>query len=331
MQFIVLASGRCGFIGEHALADGSPTLRLCDTILSRIAGRSRGGIKSEPAGKCVTSQISSSSASPTQIHRLAWRVPQSVREAMVTASAAFDRLVAEHALSVVVVEGLGRDGIKLLGLPPDAICQLALQLAFFRMQGRAGVTYEAASTRGFLHGRTETIRSCSVEAQAFVAKMQDTAASDADRRTALAAAVVQHQQLSREAGQGLGVDRHLLGLRLLRQDGEPELPLLADPTYRASCSWELSTSTLASEGFESWGFGEVVPHGFGVGYSALAGATTFTVTCREAGGGSEAAAARSRAMSAKIKAAMEDIASLCKRTAPQGKAATLARGARPRL
>uniref|UniRef100_A0A7S0MJU4 Choline/carnitine acyltransferase domain-containing protein n=1 Tax=Cryptomonas curvata TaxID=233186 RepID=A0A7S0MJU4_9CRYP len=330
LQFIVLASGRCGFVGEHALSDGSPTLRLCDSILSRIAGRGQGGIKAEVAGKS-TPQVASKPTCPKQIRRLAWRIPQGVREAMVTAAIAFDRLVAEHALSVVVVEGLGRDGIKLLGLPPDAICQLALQLAFFRVQGRAGATYEAASTRGFLHGRTETIRSCTVEAQAFVAKMQDLAASDADRRTALAAAVTQHQQLTREAGQGLGVDRHLLGLRLLRKDGEPELPLLADPAYRASCSWELSTSTLASEGFESWGFGEVVPHGFGVGYSALAGATTFAVTCRETGGGSEAAAARSRAMSAAIKTAMEDIAALCKRTAPQGQAATLARGARSRL
>jgi carnitine O-acetyltransferase len=331
LQFIVLASGRCGFVGEHALSDGSPTLRLCDSILSRIVGRGQGGIKGKAVSQGSTPQVSPASKSPNQIYRLAWRIPQVVREAMVTAAAAFDRLVAEHALSVVVVEGLGRDGIKVLGLPPDAFCQLALQLAFFRVQGRAGATYEAASTRSFLHGRTETIRSCTVEAQAFVAKMQDSAASDADRRAALAAAVAQHQQLSREAGQGLGVDRHLLGLRLLRQDGEPELPMLADPAYRASCSWELSTSTLASEGFESWGFGEVVPRGYGVGYSALAGATTFAVTCREEGGGSEAAAARSRAMSAGIKAAMEDMAALCKRTAPKGQAASLARGARPRL
>jgi len=33
--------------------------------------------------------------------------------------------------------------------------------------GPAPATYEAASTRGFLHGRTETVRSCTGDALAF--------------------------------------------------------------------------------------------------------------------------------------------------------------------
>ena len=305
LQFIVLASGRCGFIGEHALADGSPTLRLCDYVLSRISSK---------GGRAPVDPLLPIAACPLAVSRLVWQIPQAVKAAIGAAAAAFDELVTQHGLAAVTVQGLGRDGIKALGVPTDAFCQLALQLAFFRIRGRPAATYEAASTRGFLHGRTETIRSCTVEAQALVAKMQDPTASDVDRRAALTAAAAQHQRLAREAGQGLGVDRHLLGLRMLRRDGEPELPLLADPAYRASCTWELSTSTLASEGFESWGFGEVVPHGFGVGYSALAGATSFVVTCRDAEGVSSAVGARARSMAAAIKASMEDLAAVCRRT-----------------
>jgi hypothetical protein len=32
LQFIVLPDGNCGFLGEHALADGAPTARMCSEV-----------------------------------------------------------------------------------------------------------------------------------------------------------------------------------------------------------------------------------------------------------------------------------------------------------
>jgi hypothetical protein len=62
--------------------------------------------------------------------------------------------VANH--SVNVVQSLGRDAIKALGVPPDAFIQCAVQLAFNRSSnGRPAPTYEACSTRSFLHGRLD--------------------------------------------------------------------------------------------------------------------------------------------------------------------------------
>jgi carnitine O-octanoyltransferase len=45
-------------------------------------------------------------------------------------------------------------------LHPEAYIQVALQLAYYRMHGKAAPTYCTASTRNFYHGRTETCRSC---------------------------------------------------------------------------------------------------------------------------------------------------------------------------
>ena len=56
---------------------------------------------------------------------------------------------------------------------PDSFIQQALQLAWYRDQGYVTATYESASTRGFLHGRTETIRSVTSESRAFVKAMLD--------------------------------------------------------------------------------------------------------------------------------------------------------------
>lgn len=37
LQFVVFANGKASFIGEHAKSDGSPTARLCDELLTRLA------------------------------------------------------------------------------------------------------------------------------------------------------------------------------------------------------------------------------------------------------------------------------------------------------
>lgn len=50
---------------------------------------------------------------------------------------------------------------------------MALQLAYYRRQGGPCPTYESASTRGFLHGRTETVRSCSIDSVAFTKAFDD--------------------------------------------------------------------------------------------------------------------------------------------------------------
>lgn len=51
---------------------------------------------------------------------------------------------------------------------PDAFIQMAMQLAYRRMHGRGTPTYETASTRLFLHGRTDVIRTYSEDSQRWV-------------------------------------------------------------------------------------------------------------------------------------------------------------------
>lgn len=58
--------------------------------------------------------------------------------------------------------------ILLIQLSPDAFIQMALQLAYYFDSGKFAQTYEASMTRLYLNGRTETVRSCTQEAVAFV-------------------------------------------------------------------------------------------------------------------------------------------------------------------
>jgi carnitine O-acetyltransferase len=66
-----------------------------------------------------------------------------------------------------------------------------------------------------------------------------------------------HNDYTREASFGRGVDRHLMGLRLVMKEGESS-PLFDDELYGLSQEWLLSTSGL-SAGDRFIGTGYVMP------------------------------------------------------------------------
>jgi len=73
-----------------------------------------------------------------------------------------------------------------------------------------------------------------------------------------------------------------LGLRKLLKPGEESPALFSDPLYQRSSKWVLSTSAIWSKYFPSYGWGEVVPDGFGVAYmTGYPDRLQFTVTSRK--------------------------------------------------
>lgn len=62
---------------------------------------------------------------------------------------------------------------------------MAMQLAYYRDQGRFDATYESSMTRLFLHGRTETVRPVTDASCAFVRTMADEKATPKDKLKAL--------------------------------------------------------------------------------------------------------------------------------------------------
>lgn len=67
--------------------------------------------------------------------------------------------------------------MKRFKVSPDAWVQLVKQLAFHKMFGRPGVTYESCQTRKYQRGRTEVIRSASNESKAWAEAMLDADAT----------------------------------------------------------------------------------------------------------------------------------------------------------
>lgn len=106
----------------------------------------------------------------------------------------------------------GKGEIKKSKISPDAFVQAALQLAFYKDQGRFVQTYEASMTRLYLNGRTETVRSCTPQMVDFVKAMNDPNCTNAQRIEKLNKMEVNHTNLYKDAMNGKGIDRHLFAL-----------------------------------------------------------------------------------------------------------------------
>ena len=76
--------------------------------------------------------------------------------------------------------------------------------------------------RLFLQGRTETIRTVCEESCAFVRALENPDVPAVEQQRLLRAAGERHQQYTREAMAGGGVDRHLFGLYVVAAGVTPE-------------------------------------------------------------------------------------------------------------
>ncbi|KAM6411835.1 LOW QUALITY PROTEIN: peroxisomal carnitine O-octanoyltransferase [Pluvialis apricaria] len=164
----------------------------------------------------------------------------------------------------------GKALIRKKKLHPDTFVQLALQLAYYKCHGRPGCCYETAMTRRFYHGRTETIRSCTMEAVEWCKSMLDPSDSTYERLQLMHKAFAKHNKMRKECENGKGFDRHLLGLLLIAQEqGLPAPELYADKAFTASGgggNFVLSTSLTGYTRFGGCAL-PMVPHGYGFFYS----------------------------------------------------------------
>ncbi|KAG6810063.1 hypothetical protein H0H92_013519 [Tricholoma furcatifolium] len=287
-QLIVYENGRSAFLGEHSCMDGTPTLRMNEFALGALA---HGKIDLGPA---LSPTSGSEIPHPQEI---VFGTNAEVENLVREAEKNFDELVGEHDLHVQHYEGYGKALIKTHGVSPDAWAQMTKHLAYYKMFGRLAPTYESAQTRKFKLGRTEVIRSASNEALAFVKAMVESPPSlysnpslqgklkhtPQHTRDLLKQAAARHMKYAGWAADAQGVDRHLFGLKKLvrTEEGEKVPKLYEDEAYARSSHWELSTSQLSCEWFDGWGYGEVVPDGYGLSYSIGDEYIRWTITSKK--------------------------------------------------
>jgi carnitine O-acetyltransferase len=252
------------------MMDGTPTHRLNDFICHVLKNNQ-------------VDHGASQAQSLQAPEEITFQQPEQVASAVEAAKKQFAELRDAHDLKVLSYQGFGKGLIKRFKSSPDSFVQMVIQLAYYKMYGQSRPTYESAATRRFQHGRTETCRSVSTESVAFCEAMTSSTATVAEQITAFRAAIKSHGEYINAASAGLGVDRHLFGLKQLVPKGA-ELPaLFKDPAYSYSCKWYISSSQLSSEHFNGYGWGEVIPEGFGIAYMINENDLNFNIVSRHLG------------------------------------------------
>ncbi|KAI0001470.1 acyltransferase ChoActase/COT/CPT [Russula compacta] len=288
---IVETNTRAGAMGEHSPCDALVPSVVADYAVTQSIVPEAFSLPEPP------SFLSDGDLDVTGWERLDWVTDARIEAECIAAESHAKGLIADSDDSVLWFSDYGVHWIKsIAGLSPDAYLQMALQLAWHKTCGNFTATYETALTRSFDKARTETIRTLSEDSRAWVLSMSDTTVTTATRLALLRRAIQTHNSLTREAATGRGIDRHLLGLRLMmRTETGERAALFDDPLFERSQEWKLSTSALsAGDLFRGTGFGAPYHNGYGINYlsgsdlikfgveSKLSCAETSTVTFQRA-------------------------------------------------
>lgn len=256
LQVMVQPDGHLALNFEHSFSDGTIWNRWLHECWHDMRGSD---------SKYAPLENMPEFTNATKPKKLKWKLSNNLVDDVKKAERHFVDFCGNLNSEFLMYTNFAKSECKQWKLSPDGIAQMALQLAFYRTHGKIAPTYESCSTRLFHHGRTETIRSATPAAEAFV-KSVETGANITTQRDLLVAAVNRHVKMATTAQKGLGVDRHLTALNSIANQHEITSDFLASSVRAESTNFLISSSNVTMPFLQYFSFGAVVPHGYGVGY-----------------------------------------------------------------
>lgn len=275
IEIVVGRDGEVGITVEHSPAEAVPVAMLMNYCLDFL----------EKIPKSKSGEVSAAFPGP---EKLEFNLSPNVKNAIRVAERNLDKLVNDTDFLSCTYPGYGKNVIKEFRVSPDSYIQMALQLAYYRLHNEPAPHYESGGTRLFYLGRTDTIRSCSIESVHFAKTMLDPKSSNEEKKQALLAAIKSHKDYATQVALGQGIDRHLLGLKLAAvENGMDVHPLYKDPSYARSTHFKVTTSQVAGKGNSVMCYGPVVPDGYASCYNPLGNTINFGLAAFKLGHGTD--------------------------------------------
>ncbi|XP_034234835.1 carnitine O-palmitoyltransferase 2, mitochondrial [Thrips palmi] len=258
ISLLVSKDGKAAVNFEHSWGDGVAVLRFFQDIYKDSANHPHVHPGSEK------SLIDTNA----YVRKLEFALDDKSKQDILLAKERYSAFTKSLAFSFFEYPEFGRNLCKEAQVSPDSVMQLGFQLAYNKLTGQYVGTYESCSTAAFKHGRTETMRPCTIATKEFCEALRG---SNQPKPQILKEILMKcskvHVNLLKEAAMGEGFDRHLFGLRKLAEMKGLLPEIYKDPAYTHINHHILSTSTLSSDVVALGGFGPVVKDGFGIGYS----------------------------------------------------------------
>lgn len=269
IQAIVFADGRTALNAEHSGLDGTTLLALAQYI----APRAKTYTEENPA------------QSRAVVTPLTFHFDDELRRTITKAATNAQLVVDDIRTDVLEFADFGKDRLKSLGVSPDAFVQIGLQAAHYKLTGALGSVYEPAMIRGFLHGRTEALRTLTPGNAEFVKALGNASISKDDKLALLKAASDQHTARMMECKNGAGVERYLFGLLNMYKMEGAALGINSLPEIFSSPGWVkarqdvVSTSNMSSPVVSLTGIGPPTQECLEVFYSIEGDRIQFNLNC----------------------------------------------------
>lgn len=218
LQIIVCKNGSAGINFEHTGVDGHTVLRFASDVYTDTILRYAKSINGQAPMLWTSQSPDPSKRDPesfgdisTTPHKLEWEMIPELQIALRFAEARLADLINQNEFQTLDFKGYGKNFITSMGFSPDAFVQMAFQAAYYGLYGRIENIYEPAMTKMYLHGRTEAIRSVTIESSNFV-KTFWAENSASKKIESLKAATQKHTANTKECSKAQGFDRHLYAL-----------------------------------------------------------------------------------------------------------------------
>jgi Choline/Carnitine o-acyltransferase. len=288
LQIIVCSDGSAGINFEHSAIDGHTALRFASDVYAETVVQFAKSITKSiytQEGCTIPSMVDANvkraatvllansdtkgqlSVVDTNPKKLNFALGEKLKRQIFYAETSLGDAVNADDTYVLEFGKYGKTFIVCNKLSPDSIVQMSIILGYYRLYGEIVCAYEPVLTKRFLHGRTEAMRSTTTMVVELCKCWMNRFSSKEEKLDILRKCTQNHSRLVKEASEGMGVDRHLYALKCIAEKKGLEVPF-----FFHSQGWEklnhtvLSTSNCGNPALRLFGFGPVVPDGFGVGY-----------------------------------------------------------------
>lgn len=165
-SFVVFRNGKFGCIGEHSLYDGSISVSYSFFILLSLLEAPEPDWDEDVGAQKITLP-----------KELKFQIDQKLRDEVMRMDEYCNEIKNSINVTCDQFEKYGKNFMKAQRIHPDAYIQTILQWTYYKLHGHLASTYETATTRVYYHGRTETVRSCSVETVSWIEAMNNPGVS----------------------------------------------------------------------------------------------------------------------------------------------------------
>lgn len=185
---------------------------------------------------------------------------------------------------------LGRRSAQKLGINPDSMIQVALQVAFYSLYGKMVYGFEPISTRCFKNSRSSFINIQNKELLELCQLFISTSMDGLGKLDKFIQSCQKHTETVRLTKQGKGFEKHfnalkylykfhdLYGIELSEEDKQMAASVFESEAIAPFSAPELIIANCGNSATTTFGITPAVPHGFGIGYIIKDDQCDLTVT-----------------------------------------------------